>query len=290
MLVTMVLQDIKDVLAAQKNSSTAVIRADKPNDYYWAIFDPADEQQWLDDEYGNIREIPSFATGIADDKLKALELLRDRGVVTRLKVNSTQEDPENMGWKDYFVTSSFEVDINLTKFLKYYEKYTKAAQPALNEYLVRSGRKVPDDTKLTQPEPAPTGQQQVNESTDSPVKKVALHPLKPQHYSQRKGVLTLNPTTELSIAVKGKTIRKDGKPYLQCRLMTMLFHRVQSLKSGIFFSKFLGVNDQYINKKMEKKIRNTVSEINKKVAEVGGPKNLIKIQDRKIFVNNSYLE
>lgn len=122
-----------------------------------------------------------------------------------------------------------------------------------------------------------------------PAKKIVLHPLQPKHYSDRKGVLVLNQTTELSIAIKGKTIRKNGKPYLQPKLMGMLFRTVKSLKSGIFFSTFYGVHDRYIDKKMEKKVRNTVSEINKKVAEVGGPKNLIYVQNKKVYVNHSYL-
>lgn len=122
-----------------------------------------------------------------------------------------------------------------------------------------------------------------------PAKKIVLHPLQLKHYSARKGVLTLNATTELAIAVKGKTIRKNGKPYLQCKLMATLFRSVKNLNSGIFFSTFIGVNDHLINKKLEKKIRNTVAEINKKVTDVGGPNNLIKIQNKKVFVNNSYL-
>lgn len=129
-----------------------------------------------------------------------------------------------------------------------------------------------------------------NTQTKPKAQPIKLHPLAPKHYSSRKGVLTLNATTELAVAVKGRTIRKDGKPYLQCKLMASLFRNVNSLKSGIFFSTFIGVNDHLINKKLEKKIRNTVAEINKKVTEVGGPNNLIKIQNKKIFVNNSYLE
>ena len=285
----MVLHDIKVVLAKQKNSKTIVIRADSPNDYYWAMFDPSDENQWLDEEYGDIREMPLFATRIADDKQKALELLKDKGVVTRLKVNSTQEDPENMGWKDYFVTNSFEVDINLTKFLKYHENYINAALPALNQLLVRSGRLSADTKLLPATEPAALGKQQKNKDTDTPAKKIALHPLQPKHYSDRKGVLLLNQTTELAISIKGKTMHKNGKPYLQCKLMGLLFRNVKTIKSGIFFSTFYGVHERYIDKKMEKKIRNTVSEINKKVADVGGPNNLIFIQNKKVSVNHSYL-
>lgn len=131
--------------------------------------------------------------------------------------------------------------------------------------------------------------QQQNQSPKQPAEKIILHQLKPQHYSHRKGILMLNPDTELAIAIKGRTMHKNGKPYAQCKLMTELFRNVKTIKSGIFFSKFYGVNDRFIDKKMEKKIRNAVSEINKKAAAVGGPKNLIYIQDKKVHVNHSYL-
>lgn len=128
-----------------------------------------------------------------------------------------------------------------------------------------------------------------SKSVAQPARKITLHPLQPKHYSDRKGVLVLNQTTELAISIKGRTMHKNGKPYLQCKLMGMLFRNVKTIKSGIFFSTFYGVHERYIDKKMEKKIRNTVSEINKKVAEVGGPNNLIFIQNKKVSVNHSYL-
>lgn len=286
MLTAMVLNQLKQVLEQQK-SNIAVIQAQAANDYYWAMFDPLDEQQWFDDDYGDIREMPMFATGISSEKQRILEFLKDRGVVKRLKVNSTQEDPEDMGWKDYFVINSFEVEVYLPKFLKYYDTYIKAAQPALTQFLVRSGR-LESDTK---PSPPESGQEQIQDTnnSESPVQKIALHPLKPQHYSNKKGTLVLNSITELAISTKGRTMHHNGKPYAQCKLMGLLFKNVKTIKSGIFFSTFYGVNDRYIDKKMEKKIRNTVSEINKKVAGVGGPKNLIYVQDKKVHVNHSYL-
>ncbi len=123
----------------------------------------------------------------------------------------------------------------------------------------------------------------------TPVSKIQMHQLEPRHYSERKGVLTLSPTVDISVAIKGKTRRPSKEKYLQCLLLDKLFKNVKTLKSGIFFRTFLGVNDQKIDKKMEKKIRNTVAEINKKVEGVGGPNNLIKIQNKKVFVNSSYL-
>lgn len=284
-LVAMVLQQIDSVLKKQK-STIAVIPAPSTNDYYWAMFDPRDEQQWLDEDYGDIREMPLFDNRIADDQRKAFEFLKDRGVIKRLKVNQTSEDPENMGWKDYFVINSFEVEVNLTKFLKYHDTYRKAAQPALRHFQILSGQQPVDDSKLSQSESNNTSQLQ---PAIRP-KKITLHPLQPKHYSDRTGVLTLNTTTDVILGNKrGRTIRSDGKPYLQCKLTGMIFKNVKTIKSGILFSTFYGVHDRYIDKKMEKRIRNTVSEINKKVAEVGGPKNLIYVQDRKIHLNHSYL-
>lgn len=134
-----------------------------------------------------------------------------------------------------------------------------------------------------------TQSRQQTSRVSQPAEKITLHPLKPQHYSDRKGTLVLNPTTELAISTTGRTMHHNGKLYSQCKLMGLLFKNVKTIKSGIFFSTFYGVNDRYIDKKMEKKIRNTVSEINKKVAGVGGPNNLIYVQDKKVHVNHSYL-
>lgn len=129
MLIATVLQDIKDALENQKNSDLVTIEAQTPNAYYWAKFGPLEEEEWLDNVYGDIREMPSFGMGIAEDKIKALELLKDKGVVRHLKVNSFKE---NHGLNQPIdMVRSFEVELNLIKFLKYYEKYTKAARPAI---------------------------------------------------------------------------------------------------------------------------------------------------------------
>jgi hypothetical protein len=279
----MVLQDIRDVLKNQKNNRDVSISADTPNDYYWAQFDPLDEDMWFDEFYGDIREIPSFGTGLASEKQVVLEFLQERGVVKSIKINSTFEDPEDMGWKDYEVIHSFALEIDLIKFFKYYDKYVLAALPALNQYLVRCGRNTETIPKLV------TAKKEVDSGTREVVVKAHIHQLEPKHYSVRKGILSLSPTLDLSIAIKGKTRRPDGKKYLQCELMEKLFKTVNTLKSGIYFRTFLGVNDHLIDRKAEKKIRNTVTEINNKVSEVGGPKSLIKIQNQKIFVNSSYL-
>jgi hypothetical protein len=119
---------------------------------------------------------------------------------------------------------------------------------------------------------------------------VTPHPLKPIHYTDSKGVLALSPTVSVAIVANGKIKRPDGEKYMQCVVMEKLFKSVNSLKRGVFFRTVLSVNDPKITPKMEKKIRNAVDEINKKVAAVGGPENLVKVQNKKVFVNGSYLE
>lgn len=132
MLTAMVLQDIKDALQNQKNNSSITIQAETPNTYYWAQFDPLDGEQWFDGFYGDIREIPSFGIGIAHDKLTVLEALRDKGAIRHFEVNSEEED---VGLNQPIeMIRDFEVEPNLVKFLKYYEKYTKAAKPYLEKY------------------------------------------------------------------------------------------------------------------------------------------------------------
>jgi len=134
------------------------------------------------------------------------------------------------------------------------------------------------------------------EQTEKPtVEKIEVHKFQPSHYSNRTGVLQLSPSPKdkVDLAQKGKVKRPNGIKYDQCWLMDCLFKNVNSLKSGVNFSKFLVVKydekNKIQNQKQIKKIRNTVAEINNKVSDVGGPKNLIKIQNGRIFVNSSYL-
>ncbi len=146
MLTAMVLQDIKDGLQNQKNNSNVAIQAQTPNAYYWAQFDPLDEEQWFDGFYGDIREIPSFGMGIASDKLKILELLQNKGVVRHFEVNSNEEDhglnhPIEM-------VRSFQVEPNLVKFLKHYERYTNAAEPYLTRKPTKHESPSIDDTAV----------------------------------------------------------------------------------------------------------------------------------------------
>jgi len=126
-------------------------------------------------------------------------------------------------------------------------------------------------------------------ATKATPKKIEVHSLQPSHYSSRTGVLSLSPHEKVAVARKGNVKRKNGKKYDQCWLLECLFKTVNTLKLGVNFSTVLGVNKAKIGKKELKKIRNTVDEINEKIADVGGPKSLIKIQAGKVFVNSSYL-
>ncbi len=204
---------------------------------------------------------------------KALTLLKRTGVIEDFK-NVRYGKPVDNG--TVYVRDEYEIIYEEDTLLKFAR--------LLNEESEHTSEIMPQ-----QRNPSSSEHIMASKAEAQPVKNIVLHPLQPKHYSDRKGVLVLNPTMELSISIKGKTIRKNGKPYLQCKLMGMLFRNGKTIKLGIFFSKFYGLHDRYIDKKMEKKLRNTVSEINKKVAEVGGPKNLIKVQNKKVFVNNSYL-
>ncbi len=130
----------------------------------------------------------------------------------------------------------------------------------------------------------------VDEPSKPSPKKIDLHPLESKHYSNRKGTLTLSPTVDVEIAIRGKTKRPGGKiKYAQCWLVEALFRNVNSLNNGITFSTFLKVKYDKNNKKHIKKIRNTIDEINKKVYGVGGPKRLIFSHKEKIYVDKSYL-
>lgn len=209
--------------------------------------------------------------GVVGDYLeyeKALTLLKKIGIINDFR-NMRYGKPVDNG--SVHVVDSYEITYEENTLLEFAR--------LLNN----------DDGSTHQIKPSDTKISVASKSVDQSTKKIDLHPLQPKHYSDRTGKLALSPTTELSFAIKGNTIRKNGKPYLQCKLMGQLFRNVKTIKSGIFFSTFYGVHERYIDKKMEKKIRNTVSEINKKVAEVGGPKNLIYVQNKKVCVNHSYL-
>ena len=142
----------------------------------------------------------------------------------------------------------------------------------------------PDDTI---DEPDETSRQQP--TTQIKQKVVIQTPLEPRHYSDRKGILTVTPSVDVLIAKRGKVKRKNGKKYDQCHLMSCLFKSVNTLNKGITFSKFLGVKYDKSTQNHIRKTRNTVDEINNKVADITTAKKLILLQGEKITIDKSYL-
>jgi hypothetical protein len=113
--------------------------------------------------------------------------------------------------------------------------------------------------------------------------------LKPDSYAKDKGVLHLSPFHLVAIAGKAGVKRPNGKKYEQCRIMECVFKSEKTLKHGVEISSILSIHKSIVDKSTTKKIDNAKTEINNKVADGGGPKNLIKIQNGKVFLNNSYL-
>lgn len=142
-----------------------------------------------------------------------------------------------------------------------------------------------DDT-MPEPEEEP---EPAKEPATPTTAKVDIHPLQLSHYHDNTGKLTVSSSVDVSIAVRGKVTRKNRTKYDQCHLMSLLFKSVNSLNNGVTFSKFLGVKYDKNNKKHIRKIRNTIAEINKKVADKTTAKKLIFIQGDRIFIDKSYL-
>ncbi len=113
--------------------------------------------------------------------------------------------------------------------------------------------------------------------------------LRPEDYDKNAGILQLAPFKYVVIARLGKAKKKNGKKTTECWLLECVFKSVNTQKSGVTFSKVLGVNTALIGKTEKRKVINAVDAINKKVTEADGPEKLIKIQEGKIFVNTSYL-
>jgi hypothetical protein len=152
----------------------------------------------------------------------------------------------------------------------------------------RPKQEKPDDT-ASAPDDEPADEQAKSTPVTVP-EKVNVHPLQLNHYSDRTGKLTVSPTVEVSIAKRGKVKRKNGTKYDQCHLMSCLFKGVNTLKNGIAFSTFLGVKYDKNSKTHIRKIRNTIDEINKKVADSTTAKKLIFVHGEKIFIDKSYLK
>ncbi len=121
-------------------------------------------------------------------------------------------------------------------------------------------------------------------------KHIELHTLEPEHYNKSSGVLSLSSTDKVKIAKRGSAVRKsNNKKYAQCWLMECVFSSVKTMKEGVHMAKILGVSRSKIGIDEIKKVTNIVQEINGKITEAGGPENLIKLQKKEVFVNNSYL-
>jgi hypothetical protein len=120
--------------------------------------------------------------------------------------------------------------------------------------------------------------------------KVDIQPLQPNSYHDKTGKLNVSAGVNVSIAARGKVTRKNRTKYDQCYLMSCLFKTVNTINNGVTFSTFLGVKYDKNTKTHIRKIRNTVDEINKKVADKTTAKKLILVHNEKIFVDKSYLK
>lgn len=129
----------------------------------------------------------------------------------------------------------------------------------------------------------------VNETATLPPLDISAISLTPESYSKNTGVLHLAPYHDRIIAGKVGIKRPNGQKYDQCRIMECVFKSNKTLRHGVEISSILGISKNIVDKTTTKKIENAKAAINGKVANGGGPKNLIKIQNGKVFLNNSYL-
>ena len=92
------------------------------------------------------------------------------------------------------------------------------------------------------------------------------------------------------IAKRGNATRKSNqKKYAHCWLLECVFKSVKTLDEGVHIAKILDVSRSNIGNDEIKKVMNIVQEINEKITDVNGPNNLIKLQNKHVFVNSSYL-
>jgi hypothetical protein len=119
----------------------------------------------------------------------------------------------------------------------------------------------------------------------------------PESYDSRKGKLYVKQLGFVKISSNGNSYRppdkltgkKTGEMYEQCYVMARLFKNVNTLNQGVTISQAIGVSDKYMTTQHLKRIKNIVSEINRKAKEEAGIKKLIVITGKKVKVNNSYL-
>lgn len=258
----------------------------KLNELHLNGFDFQDVHRWIFDWEDKLTSKENLEN--VRDEDRALTTIKQAGVISGIsKDNFYREQQEwqladkGFGmWSDWDTTDPAHREYDYIWFVDGfdYDRFKEFCEshglnPNVKRTIQLKNVKFATSNELSKPEP----------------NSIAMHSLEIRHYSTRKGILTLNPTTDVAIATKGKTKRPNGEKYVQCAVMDKLFKKVNNIKNGITFGQALTVNDNKIGKKEEKEIRNAVYEINKKVASVGGPDNLIKIQNKKVFVNNSYL-
>ena len=147
-----------------------------------------------------------------------------------------------------------------------------------------------EETAKKDSQPKDKEQAPPKDTANQAAAKVDIQPLQPSSYHDKTGKLNVSAGVDVSIAVRGKVTRKNRTKYDQCHLMSCLFKTVNTINNGVTFSTFLGVKYDKNTKTHIRKIRNTVDEINKKVADKTTAKKLIFIQGEKIFVNSSYLK
>ncbi len=258
----------------------------KLNELHLNGFDFQDVHRWIFDWNDKLTSKENLEN--VRDEDRALTTLKQAGVISGISKDNFYREQQEWSlaekgwgmWGDWDTTDPahreydymwFVDGLDYDRFQKFCE--THGYNPNSVTKPLQSSKSKADDKP---PTPAPNT--------------VTPHPLKPIHYTKSKGVLALSPIVSVAIVGNGKTKRPNGEKYLQCVVMDKLFKSVNNIKRGVLFRTILTVNDSKIGKKEEKKISNAVAEINKKVASVGGPDNLIKIQNKKVFINSSYLE
>lgn len=228
----------------------------------WSILCPADS--------------PLYRNEYSDARWKAAQFLRDMGILLQAKI------PARQGWESKIIVtvksrSSFKSALD--KMVANYKsqnlkKSDKPLKPG-------SEPSKPKAKELTPPKEV------ISETAET--EQDGFNQFLPEHYDKVKGVLHLSPTLKVIIAKRGKAKRSGKERYFECWVLECVFKTVNSQKTGSDFSKILSLQASKIGSTEKRKVRNAVDSINAKIVNANGPKNLLKIQSNKVFVNNSYL-
>jgi hypothetical protein len=143
--------------------------------------------------------------------------------------------------------------------------------------------------RLVKSTPTVAAKASTSQSAKLPPPNISNISLKPESYDKHTGILHLSPFHLVPIAGKAGVKRPNGKKYDQCWIMECVFKSEKTLKHGVEISSIRSIHKSIVDKSTTKKIENAKTEINNKVADGGGPRNLVKIQNGKVFLNNSYL-